>query len=178
MLEDWRAERPDLDLSPLSVIGRISRISRHFDRETAKTFRAYGLSSWGFYVLAALSRSGPPYELTPTQLYRSLLVSSGLMTSRIARLEQAGLVKRVPDPGDGRGVLVKLTGSGRRLLGEVLEEHNRREAEMLSPLTSREREQVAAALRKLLVAAGDLPPARRPRPPVSVRRAAARRHCA
>lgn len=161
MLEDWRAERPDLELSPLSVIGRISRISRYFDREIAKTFRAYGLSSWGFYVLAALNRSGPPYELTPTQLYRSLLVTSGLMAVRIARLEHAGLVGRVPDPGDGRGVLVRLTPEGHRLVGVVLEEHNRREAEMLSPLTLRDREQVAGALRKLLVAAGDSPRASR-----------------
>ncbi|MGH2456251.1 MAG: MarR family winged helix-turn-helix transcriptional regulator [Candidatus Limnocylindria bacterium] len=157
MLDDWALERPDLDLSPLGVIGRISRVSRRFDREISKVFHAFGLSSWGFYVLAALNRAGPPYQLTPTELYRSLLVSSGLMTSRIVRLEQAGLVRRVPDPADGRSVLVALTDEGRELVNIAIEHHNRNEAAMLSPLTEEERRLVAASLRKLLIASGDVP---------------------
>jgi DNA-binding MarR family transcriptional regulator len=157
ILEDWAVQRPDLDLSPLGVIGRISRISRRFDRQISRTFREHGLSTWAFYVLAALNRAGPPYQLTPTQLYRSLLVSSGLMTSRIARLEQAGLVTRVPDPTDGRSVLVALTPKGRDLVNAVIEQHNRNEAAMLSPLSPAERNQLAASLRKLLIASGDVP---------------------
>jgi DNA-binding MarR family transcriptional regulator len=158
MLAQWAVERPDLDLSPLEVIGRISRISRRFDSQIARTFREFGLSTWGFYVLAALNRAGPPYRLKPTELYRSLLVSSGLMTTRITRLEEEGLVERVPDPADGRSVLVALTPAGKRVVGALLEEHNRREAAMLAPLTRRERQVVASSLRKLLLASGDLAP--------------------
>ena len=158
MLEQWAVVRPDLDLSPFAIIGRISRISRRFDRQMAPTFRAYGLSTWGFYVLAALNRAGPPYRMKPTDLYRSLLVSSGLMTTRIRRLEEGGLVQRVPDPDDGRSVLVALTQKGRVLVNEALDEHNRREEAMLAPLTTRERAVVITSLRKLLVAAGDVAP--------------------
>jgi DNA-binding MarR family transcriptional regulator len=157
MLDDWRVERPDLDLSPLGVFGRISRMSRHFDREISKKFRAEGLSSWAFYVLAALVRAGPPYQLTPTALYRSLLVSSGVMTNRIARLERLGLVKRVPDPADGRGVLVALTPKGKRAVHRAVEHHNENEHAMLAPLSAEERKAMASSLRKLLVAAGDKP---------------------
>jgi DNA-binding MarR family transcriptional regulator len=160
MLDDWARERPDLDLSPLGVFGRISRISRHLDREVSRKFRAEGLSSWAFYVLAALVRAGPPYQLTPTDLYRSLLVSSGVMTNRIARLERLGLVRRVPDPADGRGVLVALTPKGRRAVNRAIEHHNENEKAMLAPLTVEERQKVAASLRKLLIAAGDKPHSR------------------
>lgn len=158
MLDQWAAERPDLDLSPLGVIGRISRVSRRFERQISRTFAAHGLAAWGFYVLAALARSGPPYRMKPTELYRSLLVSSGLMTARISRLEEMGLVRRLPDPEDGRSVLVGLTARGRRVVSAAIEDHNRNEAEMLAPLTANEREVVAASLRKLLVASGDVAP--------------------
>jgi DNA-binding MarR family transcriptional regulator len=162
MVAQWAVERPDLDLSPVEIIGRISRISRRFENQIARSFRAAGLSTWAFYVLAALNRAGPPYQMTPTELYRSLLVSSGLMATRIARLEDAGLVKRIPDPKDGRGVLVSLTPKGRALAGKLLEEHNQREAAMLAPLTRQERAVVASSLRKLLLAAGDRAPAEAP----------------
>jgi DNA-binding MarR family transcriptional regulator len=164
MFEDWGRERPDLDLSPLGIIGRISRVSRAFDREIAKRFRAEGMTIWAFYVLAALARSGPPYQMTPTDLYRSLLVSSGVMTNRIARLERMGLVKRVPDPTDGRGVGVALTAKGKKAVNLAIEHHNQHEHEMLSPLTPEEREAMASSLRKLLLAAEDRPRTRL-RPP-------------
>jgi DNA-binding MarR family transcriptional regulator len=155
MLEDWSRERPDLDLSPLGIFGRISRVSRRFDREISKKFRAEGMTTWAFYVLAALARSGPPYEMTPTDLYRSLLVSSGVMTNRIARLERLGFVKRVPDPADGRGVRVALTPKGRKAVNVAIEHHNQNEHEMLAPLAPEERRAMASSLRKLLLQAGD-----------------------
>ena len=161
MLEEWSRERPDLDLSPLGIVGRVSRLSRRFDREISKTFRGMGLSSWAFYVLAALARSGSPYQLTPTDLYRSLLVSSGVMTNRIARLEKAGLVKRVPDPKDGRGVLVALTPAGKKAVNSAIEKHNANEQRMLAPLREEERRAIASGLRTLLIAAGDRPHQRR-----------------
>ena len=168
MLEEWGRERPDLDLSPLGIFGRISRVSRHFDREISKKFRAEGMTTWAFYVLAALARSGAPYQMTPTDLYRSLLVSSGVMTNRIARLERMGLVKRVPDPADGRGVGVALTAKGKRAVNVAIEHHNQNEHEMLSPLTPGEREAMASSLRKLLREAGDQPHTRL-RPPSRAR---------
>lgn len=157
MLEDWGRERPDLDLSPLGIFGRISRVSRRFDRDISKNLRADGMTTWGFYVLAALARSGPPYEMAPTDLYRSLLVSSGVMTNRIARLERLGLVRRVPDPADGRGIRVALTPKGREAVNGAIEHHNQNEHEMLAALSLEERRAMASSLRKLLLQAGDRP---------------------
>lgn len=152
MLEQWRQERPELDLSPLGIIGRISRISRQLERQIENTLSEFGLNGWSFYVLAALRRAGPPYQLTPTQLYSSLLVSSGAMTHRIDLMEQAGLVKRIPDPGDGRMVYVTLTARGRTLVDVALERHNASEHDMLAALTVRERKLLANLLRHLLIA--------------------------
>jgi DNA-binding MarR family transcriptional regulator len=161
MLEDWGRERPDLDLSPLGIFGRISRVSRRLDSDFSKMFRAHGMTTWAFYVLAALARSGPPYEMTPTDLYRSLLVSSGVMTNRIARLERLGFVKRVPDPADGRGVRVALMREGREAVNVAIEHHNLNEHQMLAILSSEERRAMASSLRKLLLQAGDRPNVRR-----------------
>ncbi len=108
----WQAERPDLDVRPMQVLSRISRLARHLDRERRSAFAAHGLESWEFDVLAALRRQGAPYELSPGALLRATLVTSGTMTNRIDRLEEAGLVRRRPDPQDKRGVLVRLTAAG------------------------------------------------------------------
>lgn len=153
MLELWRRERPDLDLSPLGVIGRLSRISRHFELRIEENLANYGLGGPAFYVLAALRRSGHPYRLSPTALYSSLLVSSGAMTNRIDRLAAAGLVRRVPDPADGRAVLVALTPKGRRLIDFALESHNRNERELLEVLGAEEQTLLAGLLRRLLISA-------------------------
>lgn len=152
MLEQWRRERPELDLSPVGVIGRISRISRQLELQIEHTLAGLGLNGWTFYVLAALRRSGPPYRLTPTQLWSSLLVSSGAMTHRIDRMEQAGLVTRVPDEDDGRVLYVTLTARGRTLVDVALEHHNENEHRMLASLSNVERELLAGLLRRLLIA--------------------------
>jgi len=153
MLEQWRRERPDLDLSPLGVIGRISRVARHFELSIEERLANYGLNMPAFYVLAALRRSGHPYQLSPTKLYNSLLISSGAMTNRIDRLEAAGLVRRVPDPSDGRAVLVGLTLKGRRLIDFAIQGHNENERSLLSRLTAQEADELAALLRRLLMSA-------------------------
>lgn len=152
VIEQWGRERPDLDVSPVAVIGRISRISRSFERAIEKTFERYGLTSAGFYVLAALRRSGPPYRMSPTQLHSSLLVSGGTMTHRIDRLEAAGFVVRGADPDDGRGTLVALTDHGRDLADRLIEAHNLNEHKLLQSLTTEERDELADLLRKLLMA--------------------------
>jgi DNA-binding MarR family transcriptional regulator len=113
IVEAWRRERPDLDLAPMEVLSRISRLARHLDRLRANAFSAHDLESWEFDVLAALRRTGPPYRLSPGQLLRETLVTSGTMTNRVDRLVERGLVTRQDHPNDRRGVLVELTDAGR-----------------------------------------------------------------
>src|SRR5450631_2900100 len=109
----WRAQRPDLDVEPLQVLSRVSRLARHLDLARRTSFASHGLETWEFDVLSALRRQGPPYQMTPGALIRATLVTSGTMTNRIDRLAEAGLVRRKPDPRDRRGVLVTLTDQGR-----------------------------------------------------------------
>src|ERR1700722_7073980 len=108
----WRSERPDLDVAPLQVLSRVARLARHLDRARRAAFADHGLEPWEFDVLSALRRQGPPYELSPGALLHTPLVTSGTMTNRIDRLEEAGLVRRRPDPQDKRGILVTLTQAG------------------------------------------------------------------
>jgi DNA-binding MarR family transcriptional regulator len=109
----WRRERPDLDVGPLEVLSRVSRLARYLDLARRATFASQGLETWSFDVLAALRRQGPPYQLSPGTLAAETLVTSGTMTNRIDRLEEHGLVRRLPSPDDRRGVLVELTDTGR-----------------------------------------------------------------
>lgn len=157
MVQQWSVQRSDLDMTGLQIIGRISRLARHFDREIASSLMPYGLNSAGFYVLAALRRSGPPFRLSPTQLYNSLLVSSGTMTHRLDRLEKSGLISRVPDPGDGRSSLVALTARGRRLVDRAMEGHTANEVKMLAGLAPDHATALADQLRHLLIVLGDKP---------------------
>src|SRR6478752_5155448 len=115
----WRRERPDLDVSPLEVLSRVSRLARRLDLARGSAFSEHLLDGWAFDVLSALRRAGEPYELSPGQLVQQTLVTSGTMTNRVDRLERRGLVRRSPDPSDRRGVIVALTagraGRPRRL---------------------------------------------------------------
>lgn len=146
----WRAERPELDVEPLHVLSRVSRLARHLDRARRAAFTEHGLESWEFDVLSALRRSGPPYELSPGRLLRATLVTSGTMTNRIDRLEAAGLVRRRPDPQDRRGVLVRLTDDGRARVDAALDDLLRRERDLLAGLDVGERRALADLLRRLL----------------------------
>lgn len=151
IVEDWRRERPALDVAPLAVMSRVSRLARRLDRDRRSVFSSQGLETWGFDVLAALRRSGPPYELSPRDLLAENLVSSGAMTNRIDRLEEAGLVSRRPDPGDRRSVLVRLTLAGRRRVDRCVSALVVRERDLLRPLAEAERDALAGLLRMLLV---------------------------
>lgn len=151
ILEQWAVERPDLDVSAMGVIARLSRLSRLLERRIDLVFASYGLSRSGFDVLAALRRAGTPHRLSPSDLYNSLLISSGAMTNRVDRLEELALVSRVPDPNDRRGVLVALTRKGKNLVDKVIEAHVENEEALLSHLSSPERERLATLLRKLLI---------------------------
>src|SRR5918997_1623840 len=108
----WRRERPDLDVEPLTVFSRVSRLARHLDRARRRAFARHDLDAWEFDVLSALRRSGEPYQLSPGTLVAQTLVTSGTMTNRIDRLEERGFVERHRSPDDRRGVLVQLTSEG------------------------------------------------------------------
>ena len=147
----WQSERPDLDVSPLQVLSRVSRLARHLDRARRTAFAAHGLEIWEFDVLSALRRQGPPYQLSPGALLRATLVTSGTMTNRIDRLTAKGLVIRRPDPGDKRGVLVQLTEAGLRTVDNAFAELLAGEDALLTALNSEERDQLAGLLRTLLI---------------------------
>ncbi|MCP2348316.1 MarR family winged helix-turn-helix transcriptional regulator [Nonomuraea roseoviolacea] len=146
----WRAERPDLDVEPLQVLSRVSRLAKHLDRARRAAFAEHGLEPWEFDVLTALRRAGKPYELSPGALLRATLVTSGTMTNRIDRLAQAGLVVRRPDPEDRRGVLVSLTPAGLDRVDAAFAGLLRREHELLAGLGAQEQRALAGLLRTLL----------------------------
>jgi DNA-binding MarR family transcriptional regulator len=147
----WRAQRPDLDVEPMQVLSRISRLARHLDIARRGAFADHGLETWEFDVLSALRRQGPPFQLTPGALLRATLVTSGTMTNRIDRLAAAGLVRREPDPRDKRGVLVTLTEQGVARADAALADLLRRERALLSVLDRSERQRLADLMRTLLV---------------------------
>jgi DNA-binding MarR family transcriptional regulator len=146
----WQAERPDLDVAPLQVLSRVSRLARHLDRARRAAFAAHGLESWEFDVLSALRRQGPPYELSPGALLRATLVTSGTMTNRIDRLAEAGLVSRQRDPQDKRGVLVRLTDVGLRTGDAAFSDLLGRERALLTGLDADQQRKLAGLLRILL----------------------------
>jgi DNA-binding MarR family transcriptional regulator len=150
LVSQWRAERPDLDVEPLQVLSRVSRLARHLDRARTSAFACHGLQVWEFDVLSALRRQGPPYQLSPGALLRATLVTSGTMTNRIDRLASAGLVSRQPDPQDKRGVLVTLTAQGRAAVDAALADLLRSERELLTGLDDGQRRELATLLRILL----------------------------
>jgi DNA-binding MarR family transcriptional regulator len=147
----WHAERPDLDVQPMQVLSRVARLARHLDRARRSAFAAHGLEPWEFDVLAALRRQGPPYELSPGALLHTTLVTSGTMTNRLDRLEQAGLVRRRPDPEDKRRVRVTLTAAGRSRADDALAALLAAEQALLATLPEGGRQALADLLRVLLV---------------------------
>jgi DNA-binding MarR family transcriptional regulator len=146
----WQSERPDLDVSPLQVLSRVSRLARHLDRARRAAFAAHGLEIWEFDVLSALRRQGPPYQLSPGALIRATLVTSGTMTNRIDRLALAGLVNRRRDPQDKRGVLVQLTADGLTTVDNAFTALLAGEKTLLRGLNEDQQEQLARLLRILL----------------------------
>ena len=150
MIAQWARARPDLDTAPVAVIARLGRATAYVDAAINARLAEFGLTRNSWDVLASLRRSGPPHRLSPTELYLALMRTSGAMTHRLAALEQAGLVRRVPDPDDGRGMLVELTRQGRALVDRVAPAHLDNEQRLLAALTPAERETLAGLLRKLL----------------------------
>lgn len=146
----WKAERPDLDTRPMETIGRILRIQFLAGARIRRHLQRHGIDAGGFDVLATLRRSGSPHRMTPTGLYKELVLTSGAMTHRIDVLEQAGLVARHPDPADRRGTLIELTREGMALVDRAMKEHMEGEAAMAAHLTKEEQRALAGLLQKLL----------------------------
>ncbi|QBS46598.1 MarR family winged helix-turn-helix transcriptional regulator [Nocardia sp. CS682] len=155
VLAQWREQRPDLDVSPMAVLGRLSRLTQLTGVELRKTFAAHGLDAASFDVLATLRRSDPPHSLTPTELMHSAMVTSGAITQRLDRLEERGLVRRTPSESDGRGVRVFLTDAGHDVIDAALPDHVATEERILGPLTPKQRAALADTLRVLLESLGD-----------------------
>ena len=141
----WARERPDLDVRPLEVLSRVTRLARHLDRARSTAFEV-----WEFDVLAALRRAGRPYVLSPGQLLAQTMVTSGTMTNRVDRLEDRGLVQRMPDPADRRGVHVRLTPRGKERVDAPQADLLSREQELLSALSQPDQESLSGLLRRLV----------------------------
>lgn len=150
LIEAWRRERPDLDVAPMEVLSRVSRLARHLDRARSQAFDTHGLESWEFDVLAALRRAGAPYQLSPGKLLKETLVTSGTMTNRVDRLAARGLVERLPDPSDRRGVLVQLTTAGRDAVDAAMADLLTHERALLGSLSDRDQQKIARVLRELV----------------------------
>lgn len=151
ILAQWAKERPDLDVSPMGLIGRTTRLAHYLRKAIGKVFAEFGLQPGEFDVLATLRRSGAPYQLSPTELFKSMMVSSGTMTNRIDRLEAMDLVERVPDDRDRRGTLIHLTDKGFDLIEVAVTAHVSNEHRLLDVLEDPEKEQFSRLLSKLLL---------------------------
>lgn len=151
IVQQWNRERPNLDVSPTHVLQRISRIFMLQSASFAAIFDRYGITFGEFEVLAALLRSGPPFQMSPTRLVDAVVLSSGAMTNRIDRVEALGLVERLPDPSDRRGTLVALTREGLKTVDAAVVDHLANEVRLLGALSANERRTIARLLRKLLL---------------------------
>ena len=149
IVDAWARERPDLDFSPLQVLSRVGRLSRHLERARRAAFSASDLESWEFDVLSALRRAGTPYQLSPKALLQQTLVSSGTMTNRIDRLVERTLVERRTDPNDGRGILVVMSALGQERVDRAIRELLDAEQALLDALSPADQERLAGLLRKL-----------------------------
>lgn len=149
IVAQWQQERPDVDVSGMALIGRVSRLERAIAPLLAEVFAQHGLEAWEFDMLATLRRSGAPYQLTAGQLVSSMMITSGAVTNRIDRLEGRGLIRRERDPHDGRVVRVTLTDAGLERIDAALPDHAANELRMVSALAPEERETLIALLSKL-----------------------------
>lgn len=150
IIKQWHQERPDLDVEPMEVIGRIKQSSQYLSHEMDKTFSAHGLNGSNFDVLATLRRSGAPYGLSPSDLMASTMVTSGTMTNRIDQLVKAGLVERIPNSQDARSFVISLTNEGHVLIDRVLGDHVKTQARLTADLTKEDKKNLNLILKKLL----------------------------
>jgi DNA-binding MarR family transcriptional regulator len=150
LVAGWRQALPGVDVSPLEVLSRVTRLAHYLERQRSVVFARHDLETWTFDVLSALRRAGPPHHLSPGQLLAQTLVTSGTMTNRLNHLEQRGLVRRKPDPKDARSVRVWLTADGRRRVEAALKDLVIREDALLGSLNDEERSVLATLLKSVV----------------------------
>ena len=150
ILAQWRRERPDLDVGPMGLLGRLNRLTTHLGREVEAVLLKHGLSSSAFDVLATLRRSGSPYRLSPGDLLAMTMVSSGTMTNRIDQLEKAGLVERIHNPNDRRSVLISVTERGFAIVEEAAGAHVENQHRLVAGLSEEERATLNRLLKRFL----------------------------
>jgi DNA-binding MarR family transcriptional regulator len=150
ILQQWNRERPDLDVGPMGLIGRLGRIVHYLTREMDKTFASFGLTGASFDVLATLRRAGAPYSLSPGDLLSTMMITSGTLTNRIDQLEKAGLVARAGNPEDGRSVIISLTPKGLATIDAAVTAHVETQKRLVSVLSAEERTLLDVQLRTFL----------------------------
>ncbi|HCQ45386.1 MAG TPA: MarR family transcriptional regulator [Achromobacter sp.] len=151
VISQWTTECPHQDFAAMAVVTRVFRLNAFATRNVNRSFRRHHLHQGEFDVLATLYRTGAPHALNPQKLVEALLLTSGAMTNRLDRLEQAGLLVRNPNPDDRRGIIVSLTPDGLRVIKQVLKDYLKDLGELLDPLSAAERKQLAGLLKKLLI---------------------------
>lgn len=152
ILAQWARERPDLDVTPMGLIGRLGRLRAHLTRAHETAFQRHGLNGASFDLLATLRRSGPPFRLSPSDLLDTMMITSGTMTNRIDQLEKQGLVERLPHPDDRRALLVALTDKGRDVIDAAVTDHVENQHRLVEALTLQERAALNALLKRYLTA--------------------------
>lgn len=152
IVAQWNRERPELDVTPMALIGRLARLREKIVREQEKVFARFGLNTAGFDVLATLRRQGAPYALSPGALMDSMMITSGTVTNRIDQLQKAGLVSREPNPDDRRSMIVALTPKGLKLIDAAVAAHVENQHRILTPLSTKERAALDALLSQFLAA--------------------------
>lgn len=152
ILAQWNRERPDLDVSPMGLIGRLGRLRAHISRAHEAVFQRHGLNSASFDLLATIRRSGPPFRLSPSELLDTMMITSGTMTNRIDQLEKQGLVERLPHPEDRRALLVALTEKGRAVIDAAVTDHVANQNRLVETLTPEDRSALDGLLKQYLTA--------------------------
>ena len=148
-IEQWRNELPDVDTQGMAILGRLRWITLSVRPEIERVFARHGLDTGEFDVVSTLLRAGRPYRLRPTELYKSLMISSGGLTNRLDRLAKGGWIKRVESDTDKRSLIVELTPQGRARTEAAFREDMQIERELLAHLPDRDRRALAALLEKL-----------------------------
>ncbi|WP_312829073.1 MarR family winged helix-turn-helix transcriptional regulator [Pantoea anthophila] len=152
VVSQWDSAMPELDASSMQIFGRMLRLMKHLAKARSQALEPFGFQEGEFDVLATLRRAGSPWRLSPTQLYQSLLVTSGAMTNRLNRLEQQNLIERVAAAGDKRSLLVGLTPHGQQQIERALAIHTATQEAALAPLTAKDRAELERLLKSLLLA--------------------------
>ena len=151
IVEQWKRERPDLDPSAKEITGRVIRLASLFQQANSQAFEPLGLNDGDYGVLDTLRRAGAPFELTPSELARQRMMTSGGMTAALDRLERKGLITRAPNPADRRGSLVRLADAGVTVVNEAMERHSETEHRLVRGLPVADRRQLGDLLRALLL---------------------------